>query len=47
MDLLVLWRYFAQVTLDGNTLNEYFYSLPANLRDAALLLGEYIAGLLF
>ena len=50
MDYLVmwyLWCYFAIVTLDGNTKNEFLGELPAELQECVLTIGKHIAELLF
>ena len=46
-DMLNIWRYFAQVTLDGSVYNKYLYLIPDDLYDSAAKLGKFIAELLF
>lgn len=47
MEILSLWRYFAQVTIDGKFVNDFWYELPAKVQDAAMTLGTYIIEILF
>lgn len=45
--LLLIWRYFATVTLTGESGNLWLFTLPPDLVDSTYKLGVFIAGLLF
>lgn len=47
MEILNVWRYFAQVTIDGSVYNDWLYEMPVELRDAALVLGKWLSEYLF
>ena len=47
MEILNLWRFFAQVTIDGDVYNKWLYEIPVPIQDAALLLGKWVAEYLF
>ena len=47
LDILNLWRAFAEATLSGNYTNKYIWLLPEELQDATVLLCKWLAELLF